>query len=557
MSPTLPSRARSLALILLAPVAAPTSAHAQGNLLTVDGPPTAAYFGATVSALGDVNSDGITDLAVGDWRSSDGAAFIVSGATGATLQELQAGHNASAHGFSLAAIGDVTGDGIPDVAVGDPSASGFRGRVEARSGATGSVVWTFGNTDSGDHRGTSVTGIGDLNGDAIPDVIVGAPFTTVGTSQNRGRLYALSGSNGSVIYEIDGPTGTLRTGYCLASTADLDGDGIDDIISGAVYVTSSPNFSGHVHVYSGASGALIRTHATVDMFDQHGRDVCGMPDLNGDGYGDYAITIPRERINGIPTAGVAMLSGATGTELWHAEGPSGGFGDSIELAGDVNGDGVPDVVVGATNLSGVNRDGGGVVVLLGDTGEIHMTIPGSEFGQNMGTGVAPMGDVDGDGYDDIAVGGDGLSVNFSGAPGRVFIHRGGAMSTELYSTICPNPPTSSGSTATLTFVGSTSLDLDLLSFDTRGLPQGTPLLYVVADAVGSSPLGPYELCVDGVLYRRPVVLADSTGRHVERVATPSLPFMAGQTVVIQAMFRDVAAPLGLGVTNAVQLTFAP
>jgi hypothetical protein len=338
-------------------------------------------------------------------------------------------------GLSVSGIPDINGDGYGDVIVGAPNETvgvAEAGRIYVFSGRTGNLirVTTAPNAEFGGQFGFYVAGIGDINNDGRGDYIVGAPFENGVGVNDSGRVYVYSGINGALIrtHTMPGANTFGNFGYSVAAIPDLNNDGRPDYIVGAPGGATN----GQVFIYSGASGALIRTtNAPASAAGgDFGHSVAGMPDGNGDGRGDYVVGAPYANPGSSPfNAGRAyVFSGNTGNLLFTLASPnqqsSGQFGVSVAGVADVNGNGGGDVVVGAW-LESVDGlfSAGRAYVFSGTTGGLitQLTSPTPKQGGNFGFSLAGLDDRNGDGRAEVLIGapGDGGPSNFF--PGRAYV----------------------------------------------------------------------------------------------------------------------------------------
>ncbi len=344
-------------------------------------------FGESVAALGaDVNGDGFLDLLIGaraEYPPSDiiksGRAYVVSGADGAILHTLVS-PNPKFWGFFGSHVegvqGDVNGDGIADLLVGAPyenpgSSPTDAGRAYVFSGADGSLLHTLVSPSevSGGQFGTVVGALagpgvsGDVNGDGIPDLLVSAPYeSALGGPASAGRVHVFSGADGSLLYSVISPNEEAVGifGWSAAGLkADLNSDGIGDFIVGAYLEDpgSSPNNAGRAYVFSGADGSLL--HTLISPNEQSngyfGRSVSGSGgDVNGDGINDLMVGAFWEQEAGSPeqSGRAYVFSGADGSLIYSLLSPesllNGWFGYAVGGTGtDADGDGVVDLLVGA------------------------------------------------------------------------------------------------------------------------------------------------------------------------------------------------------------------
>jgi len=374
--------------------------------------------------------------------------------------------NADRFGFSVARIGDLDNDGIEDIAVGaqldddggtDAGAvwilfMGTDGKVDGIqkiSDNEGSLIEDLG---SGDNFGTSVAGIGDLDNDGIEDIVVGAPFDDDGnTSGNRGAVYVLFlNIDGTVKSEqkISDSVGSFSTsladtdnfGTSVAGIGDLDNDGIEDIVvgapgddndgdadNGAVYVLFL-NIDGTVKSEQKISDTEGDFTGDLDDGGFFGTSVAGLVDLDGDGIEDIVVGARADDDGGPATGAVWILFlGTDGKvdgfqKISDTEGDftgdlddGGFFGFSVARIGDLDGDGIEDIVVGAERDSDIGTNVGAVWILfLGTDGKVDgfqkITEGVGGFTGDLdnqdrfGTSVAGLVDLDGDGVEDIVVG---------------------------------------------------------------------------------------------------------------------------------------------------------
>ena len=326
-------------------------------------------------------------------------------------------------GDSVSGAGDVNGDGMADVIVGadgDDNNGPFSGIARVLSGNDGSVLYNFEGDSQFDHFGDSVSGAGDVNGDGTPDMIVGA-FGDSNTSTDRGSGSAsvLSGTDGSVLYIFNGDSAELGFGDSVSSAGDVNGDGRDDLIVGAPSDDTNGTDSGSARVLSGTDGSVLYTFYGDSAGDQFGISVSGAGDVNGDGKHDLVVGARFDDNNGDNSGSVRVFSGSDGSVLYNFDGDSADdqFGISVSGAGDVNGDGRDDLIVGAPSIIGI----GSARVFSGSDGSVLFTFDGDSAVDQFGISVSGAGDVNGDGKADLIVGarGDSLARIFSGSNGSV------------------------------------------------------------------------------------------------------------------------------------------
>lgn len=311
-------------------------------------------FGSAVAGGGDLDADGVSDLVVGAtqyWTGQPGYARFFSGADGSVIRTLAGDGANDAFGSSTSIVGDLDGDGFDDVLIGASqwflTAPGY---ARVYSGWDGSVLWSATGLANGDAFGQSSSRAGDVDGDAVPDFIVGSyPSTTKGA----GYAQVFSGSSGALLYTFAGDQEQDSFGFSVSGAGDLQGDGFADLIVGSNPPNSQP---GYARAFSGADGSVLYTWVGGEPADSFGRDVAGAGDVDGDQFADVLVGAPT--VNGLNSrSGTATIfSGVDGAPLktlfgagWHQY-----FGSSVAGIGDASGDGVPDLAIAS---SGDNTNG--------------------------------------------------------------------------------------------------------------------------------------------------------------------------------------------------------
>ena len=453
----------------------PATAHA-----TLESNQAGALFGGSVAGAGDVNGDGYADVIVGaeaydSGQVDEGAAFVFLGsATGiasagaaSAHARLEANQSVALMGITAGA-GDVNGDGYSDVIVGAPEYDSGQTNEGAAFVFLGSATGIPNTGAASAHArlesdqataflGTSVAGAGDVNGDGYSDVIVGAEEYNDPES-NEGIAFVFHGSasgiaNGTpatAAAKIESNQISALLGVSVAGIGDVNGDGYADVAVGADSYDNGQSDEGAVFVFLGsASGIGNRTPATAAAqleVNQNGAALAGVTragDVNGDGYDDLLIAAEfYDNPSFNEGAAFLYLGGANGIASGNAvtaatlleSGQAGSaFGANLAGAGDVNGDGYADLIVGAEFYDSGEADEGAAFVYLGSASGIADGTPATaaaqlesnQSGSAFGTSVAGAGDVNGDGYADVIVGADAYDAGETDE-GAAFVFHGSA-----------------------------------------------------------------------------------------------------------------------------------
>jgi FG-GAP repeat/FG-GAP-like repeat len=407
-----------------------------------------AFFGFVATA-GDVNGDGLSDFlitapAYGTTLYGQGVAYAWYGAAD-TLRNTATWSPTGTKtqddfGLSVASAGDVDGDGNSDVLVGadrfaDPLTA--EGATWLYLGATGglsaSPAWTEEGDSASANFGHSVAGAGDVNGDGFADVLVGAPgFSNGNTGEGEAVLYlgSASGLATTPAWTVEGNANSAGLGQCVACAGDVDGDGFLDVVVGSLLLHQARLYLGNETGLATSPAATLTNNQPASNF---GTACAGAGDVNGDGFSDVIVGAPNfsagQSGEGRAYVYLGSVAGLPTTPAWTMESnqAGAGFGTSVATAGDSNADGYSDVVVGAPGYDGAFADAGRVFVFRGGSGGLETsgfpTLDGDQAGEDFGISVATAGDANGDGHSDLLVGAD-LADHGQTDEGRAFLFHG-------------------------------------------------------------------------------------------------------------------------------------
>ncbi|MCC5625012.1 integrin alpha, partial [Nostoc sp. CHAB 5715] len=480
--------------------------------------------GFSVSNAGDINNDGIDDVIIGAGFASNGnfrtgQSYVVFGGTNVgsggilNLSDLNGTNGFAINGiaendelgWSVSNGGDINNDGIDDLIIGapsfaDPNSNEAAGHSYVVFGATN--VGSGGSINVSDLNGTngfaingiaenndlgiSVSSAGDVNNDGIDDLIIGDNSASPNGNIFSGQTYVVFGainvgSSGSLsLSDLNGTNGFLingiafynELGWSVSKAGDVNNDGIDDLIIGAVGSDPSNNYAGQSYVVFGgmkvgSSGSLNLSSLDgtngflingIARFDDSGWSVSNAGDVNNDGIDDLIIGArgadPNDKDlagqsyvvfgrTSVGNGGILNLSDLNGTNGFAINGIAAEdqSGWSVSHAGDINADGIDDLIVGAVTagpngnsnagesyvvFGGTNVGSNGILNLSDLNGTNGFVINGIAVGDFSGRSVSKAGDINGDGIDDLIIGASGASSNGNEGAGQSYVLYGNA-----------------------------------------------------------------------------------------------------------------------------------
>jgi len=348
-------------------------------------------------------------------------------------------------GRRVAGIGDFNGNGFEDIAISAPYVNNGAGAVYIHFGGreffdTTPDLVLFGQA-ADDQFGISVAGNLDLNGDGHADLAVGARFSNLGAN-NAGAVFIYFGgpsANASPDVVLVGENADDWFGQSVSAAGDLNGDGFDDLIVGAPYNDDAGNAAGKAYIFHGGAPmsttpALALLGASVNHA-HFGWSVSGAGDVNGDGFDDVVVGARLHGQGPFQARGRAYVfhGGAsmatTPALVIEGEFAQDWFGEAVAGVGDVNGDGFDDVVIGAHFADPNGSASGKAYLFLGGAAGLsatpHATFAGPEADAQLGFAVGAAGDHDGDGFDDVILGAHFANGVAGNNVGKAFVIRGG------------------------------------------------------------------------------------------------------------------------------------
>ncbi len=459
------------------------------NGFKLDGENRGDLSGLSVDTAGDINGDGYADLVIGAYGypgyADKGRSYVIFGGpgvgsgnsgiialsslNGANGFKLDGENNKDYSGWSVSKAGDVNGDSYADlligafgylgqsctgrsyVILGGPSVGSGNNGIMALSSLNGANGFKLDGENKGDYSGWSVSTAGDVNDDGYVDLLIGA----YRYSNFKGRSYvvfggskvgssgtiALSSLTGSNGFKLDGENNADQSGASVSTAGDVNGDGVADLLVGAA--TYVNNTGGRSYVVFGgpavgASGVLALSSLDgTNGFkldgdaDASGYSVSEAGDVNDDGVADLLVGAPYaagagrsyvvfggSAVGGSGVLALSSLNGQNGFKLDGDAATGDGSGISVSAAGDVNGDSYDDIIVGATDkgrsyvvFGGPEVGNSGTIALSSLNGFNGFKLDGENSNDGSGHSVSTADDINGDGIKDLLIGAYGYPPN--------------------------------------------------------------------------------------------------------------------------------------------------
>ena len=437
---------------------------AAASTWTVEGTLPDTGFGMWISGAGDVNGDGFADILIAapNAKQDQGEVFLYAGSAKG-LSDVPvwtaSGESPGAwFGNVCTGVGDINGDGFSDVMLGSPfQPNGFIKRagcaylfLGSAHGLSSKPDWIYrGQTELGESGG-NVQPAGDVNGDGFADAVVSAfHLSKAGVQIGRAGVFYGSrsgfGREPNWIKEGDQPSANFA--QSATSAGDVNHDGYDDLIVGVQHYDGRTEDEGKAFLYLGSAHGLSSVPAWTGGFDssyprtiggphkQHyANNVSAAGDVNGDGFADVLITAyfaeKDDSDEGLAFLYLGCPTGLSSNAIWIGEGNQelATYGSSGTGIGDVNGDGFADIAIGAALADHGEVNEGGAFVYYGSTkgpgSEPNWSYECNQPQARLGRNVARAGDVNHDGYDDFLVGASEFSRGGKRV-GKVWLHYGG------------------------------------------------------------------------------------------------------------------------------------
>ena len=523
---------RSLTTRCLTTICLTLPIHAQQVLLQIPGTGEKG-FGLTAAFVDDLTCDGVPEILIGGDASM---VHLYDGGSGTLINTFAGQQSDDLYGVRVVCLGDVTGDGMDEIAIGSRDAYNGIPVIDVFSAVDGVLVWSL------DIAGWGMARIADLDGDGFPELGV----------CDEDKSYVFSGATGAQIFSADRNPALTRLNE-IADAGDLDGDGITDIITGNLGWTNTG--PGEALVRSGADYSVIHTFTGDFNSDLFGGVLAGRGEVDGDGVHDQIVG--AWYWNG-GQAYCRIHSGTNGSLIRSfpvdAAHPLAGR-VTAGYIGDLDHDGRDDYVVAAGSKNALGR----ITAYSGASGAVLAQHDGVHVGDGYGHALCTTHDFDGDGHKDALV---GVEPGFDAAQRYVQVV---SLSSDPSHTYCTSTPNSSGAAARLRFEGSTQLHDAELTLRAHFLPAHQFGYFLASQSQAYVPnFGGSAgiLCLGPPIFRfnKPGQIQNSGSCGIMELSVDfsNLPngvtFLPGNTWYFQAWFRDLPAATS-NTTQGVEVLF--
>jgi hypothetical protein len=535
------------------------SAHSQlwesCDFATFDGEGNGSNYGFVADNAGDVDGDGFNDVIVSApaFEGGAGKVYVYSGHTGALLFDFVGAPGENA-GRSVASAGDVDGDGFDDVIIGAPGSGSMAGKAYVLAGPNGAFERMHSAGVAGDRFGASVGGGGqDVDGDGFDDVIIGAPNDD-SAFLNAGRAFVFSGSDGGELQRVDGLAAGDNLGHAVDLIGDGNSDGRSEFILGAP--GAGPSNKGEAYVHWGHDGSLRCTLSPDANAVAFGSWFIGHAgDVDADGTQDFFVTDWQSASLGSTTGQVRVYSGSDCALLHEFNGRSSGVGYGIGRGhlGDYDGDGHDDLFFGSWLDSLGGSGAGSGTIRSGADGSILAEFHGDVNGDNLGYDACGLDDVDGDGVPDVVL----TSINH-GAAGVMYVIPGAPRPPHNYCETSPNSVGAGATMGYRRSTSIAAGEFRLRAKDAVPGEIGI-FLYSSGEARfplsdGTFCLGSPFRRLTGAL----TVNAQGTRIYIVDFSAPALASLVpGTSANFQFWYRDPSQGSGANLTDALRVEFCP
>lgn len=523
--------------------------HGQQIAYSIPGSSASELAGTVVVRIHDHDLDGVDDLAIGapgfdcGVLTNCGAVRIASGKTGSLLGFTTGASALERFGSSITAIDDVTGDGIPDLAVGAPGFGGANpnGAIRIVNGSTFISIGIIQGPSVGARIGERVVRLADQNGDGRSEIATGGRGASPGMISGAGSAYVFDPTNGQILKQFDGASAFEAFGTDISTLDDVTGDGRPELVIGSP--GDDPfgnNGAGSIAVVDPVGGATLRTFFGLAANDGLGVTCAGLDDLDADGFPDVLGGAPGATVSGMALAGTALaLSFVTGAVISRVDGqsPNDMVGRVLARLDDIDGDGVAEFAIGSPSWSVPGKASAGRITLYsGQSHSVLYQFVGAAAGSEYGGFIGPLGDLNSDQRPDFAIGWTAIDTPFPDA-GVTEIRLGQSPSLSIVST---------------GMVG-TNFELNLQG------KAGNSAFLLVAAAPATIPTVFGLLCLS--LTPTPLLVPlpafSATGSIVVGGTIPPIGAVGPQTAFLQPALVDLQAPGGGWLGECRSLTIFP